>query len=418
MLAKTEPVWRYWLLVIVLAVGMIAAYLMALVSLVAGVIFLTPRVAMPPVSALFFFNLAWSSALIGALITRAFVSVLRPRPAASHTNGFIRASAALLPWSMVVLVFQSVEQSELAWLFLPPLVVIGAVVPVWWLLELARRRIDPLPDSRVWGIPALSLIITIPFTLLASIFGLVLFFIGVAVHLMNRPELMAQLQPLMENLSRAQADPALIEQMTNILFGDPVIIALVISLVAGFVPLLEELLKPLALWLFASDRLTPAQGFLGGVLCGAAFGFWENINALNNAGEGAGGGTVILVARVGSVLLHMTATGMLGWGMASFWQQPRYWLRLAGSYLLAVGLHAGWNLFAILSAVPALPHIPLRLLPVESGAENNLAWLALALLALFNLFLLLFMNAHLRRSAAAVVYDPPPPPAEAENHEP
>ncbi len=423
MQASVEPVWRYWLLIVILAVGGLSAFGAALIALLAGVLFLSGLIDSPPTPVVFFFNLAWTSALLGALVTRALFAVLRPRPVAASATGRLKsASAALLVWAVVLLLFQRVEQSDLAWLFLPPLVVTGAVLPVWWLFELARQRLEPLPQSRAWVLPALSLVVTIPVTLLVSLFGLVLYFIGVGVYLYNRPELTLRLLPLMQSLNEGQLDPALLTRISDMLFTDPVIVALLIGLIAGLTPLVEELLKPLALWLFAGDRLTPAQGFLGGALCGAAFGLWENINALGSAGEG--GGTVILVLRVGSVLLHMTATGILGWGMACFWQKPRQTqagqprqnqagqignaLRLAGSYLLAVGLHAAWNLFAILSAAPALPQLPLRLLPAEYGAQNQLAWLALGLLALINLFLLLFMNARLRPQAADASVSPLP----------
>lgn len=410
MQAVTEPGWRYWLLIVLLTVGGVCAFGAALIALLAGALFLTRLVEMPSNSAVFFFNLAWSSALVGALVTRALFAVMRPRPAVRASGGLKKISAALLLWAVVALLFQSVEQSALAWLLLPPLVVAGSVAPVWGLLELARQRLDPLPDSRAWGIPALSLVVTIPVTLLVSLFGLVVYFIGMALYLNSRPELTLRLNLLMERMNQGQFDPALLSRLSDLLFGDPVVVALLISLIAGLTPLVEELLKPLALWLFAGDRLTPAQGFLGGVLCGAAFGLWENINALSSAGDG--GGTLILVLRVGSVLLHMTTTGMVGWGMASFWQDRRHLVRLAGGYLLAVGLHAAWNLFAILSAAPALPQLPLRL-AVESGSPNRLAWLALALLALFNLFLLSFMNARLRPRAATGAFDSPPPPASA-----
>lgn len=402
MQVKFEPGWRFWLLAVLLGGGAALSLGAALLFLVLGLSMATPLFSLPPGSAGSFLNIAFSSAFVGIVMLVGLFSLLRPpgAMAASPVAGRRRlalAALALLIWLPLVMLFRVVENSALAWLLLPPLVVIGAVIPAWFLIELASRGLDGLPRGRSWQILSVSFALTIPLTLLLSLVMLVFFMVMLGVYLNTQPQLLADLQQFFEQFDPSQMDMQQLEILANQVLSNPVIVALLISLVAGVTPLLEELLKPLALWLYAGDRLTPAQGFVGGALCGAAFGLWENLSAL--AGAGNGSGVLILVARVGSLLLHITATAIFGWGLASFWEQRRYLGRLIGTYLLAVGLHAFWNLFGVLSAVPVTPQLPfLNRLPA-AGETFNPLWLALPGIALFNLLLLLWLNRRLQSTA-------------------
>ncbi len=399
MQTRVEPGWRFWLLVVLFAGGAALSLGVALLFLLLGLATAAPLLALPSGSAVSFLNIAFTSGLVGVVLLAGLGSLLRPPPAAgvsptASQRRLALASLAMILWLPLVGLFQAVETSALAWLFLPPLVVAGAVIPAWWLIEIARRGLDVLPRGRGWQILSTSLALTIPLTLALSLVMLAVFMVALGAYLNTQPHLLAELQSFFEQFDPAEMDLRQLEWLANQVLSNPVIVALLISLVAGVTPLLEELLKPLALWLYAGDRLSPAQGFVGGALCGAAFGLWENLSAL--AGAGGGGGALILVARVGSLLLHITATAILGWGLASFWGQRRYLGRLIGAYLLAVGLHAFWNLFGALSAVPVTPQLPLlNLLPAAEGAFNPLA-LALPVLALLHLLLLMGFNRRLR----------------------
>lgn len=399
MQAEVEPGWRFWLLAVLFGGGAALSLGAALLFLVLGLAIAAPLPGLPPGSAGSFLNIAFTGAFVGMVMLAGLFTLMRPPGVAvvSPLAGQRRlalAGTALLIWLPLVALFRVVENSALAWLLLPPLVVIGAVIPAWFLIELARRGLDVLPRGRNWQILSVSFALTIPLTLMLSLVVVVFFMVALGVYLNTQPQLLADLQQFFEQFDPSQLDLEQLEALANQVLSNPVIVALLISLVAGVTPLLEELLKPLALWLYAGDRLTPAQGFVGGALCGAAFGLWENLSAL--AGAGNGSGVLILVARVGSLLLHITATAIFGWGLASFWGQRRHWGRLAGSYLLAVGLHAFWNLFGVLSAVPVTPRLPLlNRLPAADETFNPL-WLVLPGIALLNLLLLMGLNRHLQ----------------------
>ncbi|HNC09473.1 MAG TPA: PrsW family glutamic-type intramembrane protease, partial [Anaerolineales bacterium] len=51
--------------------------------------------------------------------------------------------------------------------------------------------------------------------------------------------------------------------------------------------------------------------------------------------------------------LHMTSSGLVGWGIASAFKEKR-WGRLAGAYLSAVLIHGVWNACAAGAGISAI----------------------------------------------------------------
>jgi RsiW-degrading membrane proteinase PrsW (M82 family) len=131
---------------------------------------------------------------------------------------------------------------------------------------------------------------------------------------------------------------------------NPVLIATGIGYIAIIVPLIEEMLKPLAVWLFARKIESPAQGFALGVLSGAAFALFESLNA---SADGSMTWAVIVTARTGTSLLHMMTSGLVGWGIASAFGE-RCIGRFFAAYALAVLIHGIWNAAAAGTGIAAI----------------------------------------------------------------
>ena len=125
--------------------------------------------------------------------------------------------------------------------------------------------------------------------------------------------------------------------------SNPLVIATVIGYIALAVPMIEELFKPLAVWIFAKKIESPAQGFAMGLLSGAAFALIESLNA---SGDGTVSWPVIVSIRAGTSLLHMTASGLVGWGIVSAFHEKRL-LRFFAAYFTAVAIHGIWNACAV-----------------------------------------------------------------------
>jgi len=405
--AQPRPVWRSWLLLIVSGIGVATALAGGALMLAGGGIALMGMPA-AELNTLSLFNLAWVTLFVGVLCAPAAVFSfleIRAKPIrGSRRSWFLAASAGMLLWGALVFLFAPVETSPLAWLFLPPLVLLTTVLPLWWYLEIARRGSHPEPLARTWGVVSFSLLITLPLIIVLELVVLILAVVAGGVFLSTQPGFEQQMIVLQQFLSDPNTDPVLLMDFFNGLLQRPEVIFGVLVLVSGVIPLLEELFKPLAVWLYAGDRLTPAQGFLAGTISGACFALWENLTALSASGDGTG--TAILVARVGTGLLHITTAGLVSWGMASFWGDRRRLGRLIGVYILAVILHGLWNASGVISGVAPLLQFPLDAPSGLSQTLTNVGIGVLGTLVLVNLGVLLTMNANLRAARAAETAEP------------
>jgi hypothetical protein len=76
-----------------------------------------------------------------------------------------------------------------------------------------------------------------------------------------------------------------------------------------------------------------------GILSGAAFALIESLNA---SADGTSTWPVIVSVRAGTSLLHMTASGLVGWGIVSAFRERRI-LRFFAAYFTSVTIHGIWN---------------------------------------------------------------------------
>ena len=171
--------------------------------------------------------------------------------------------------------------------------------------------------------------------------------------------------------------------------SNPKVLALAIGYIAVLVPLMEEIVKPIGVWLFARQIPTPAEGFVLGALSGAAYGLVESLGVSNVSGADW---VTLVAARMGTGLLHIGASGLMGWGIVSMVQERRY-LRGLLAYLGAVSLHGVWNGMTILFGFSNV---------LNAAETNHLAHLTvpafgtLVMLALGMFFLILHANRKLQ----------------------
>jgi hypothetical protein len=282
-------------------------------------------------------------------------------------------------------------------LALAPLYVIVVALPIAGYLVVGAGGLSGGSLQRRWGIFDAGLAGTSLVVLVVEIvvFGL----IGVAVVavLSTHPDTMNMLNRLMQRLANGQITP---ENLGPLLrpFLQPWVIYLGVAIIAGLTPLIEELLKPLPLWLFARQGLTPAEGFVGGLLAGAGFALFESMGDL--AGISGQSWAVSAAARAGTDLLHMVNAGLMGWALAVAWGQPgqplragRY-LRLALTYLLVVGIHGLWNSVSIVMVVLPLA-LPAGSPVAISGLVASLSLALLACLYIAMFIIMLWANHHL-----------------------
>lgn len=242
------------------------------------------------------------------------------------------------------------ELTWLNWLILPFLTVLVITSPIWLVFGIATRGIELGPRWRFFSIFSLSLTIAPVLMVVLELIMVVLIIFGGAVYVaIAQPELVSELEAMTLRFNDNMSQEALLSMLAPYL-RNPVLIATGIGYIAIIVPLIEELFKPLAVWLFARKLESPAQGFALGVLSGAAFALFESLNA---SADGSMTWAVIVTARTGTSLLHMMTSGLVGWGIASAFGERRIG-RFFAAYASAVLIHGIWNAAAAGTGIAAI----------------------------------------------------------------
>jgi hypothetical protein len=277
--------------------------------------------------------------------------------------------------------------------------VLTILIPIWWFLELGRARLAGGSAKRHWGIFSFSTYFTLPIILLVEVIIIGFGILFAALWLIQQPEF----APFLSQLgSLSGFDPAEWESLLPDLLpllSRPGVIAALTATATLVVPLIEEMLKPLGIWLLHKRNLTPAEGFTIGMICGAAFALLESLFSISAVTPGDR--LFVITGRLGTGLLHIFTAGLNGWALATTWRDGKF-LRAGVSFTLSVLIHGAWNLFALLLGMYMIGEdFPFIIDPSFLEAS---AWV-LPGIAFFLLLGLIGFNLHLRRTAA-----PPPLP--------
>ena len=121
-------------------------------------------------------------------------------------------------------------------------------------------------------------------------------------------------------------------------------------------PIVEEFAKPLVMFQNQTIRREIDEledGIVYGAACGLGFGATENVmygltEGLAAAGF-AGMAFLIVIRTVSSILLHLVTTSYTGHGIARYMVNGEPFTVVLKYYLIAVVVHATWNLAAVYS---------------------------------------------------------------------
>lgn len=301
-------------------------------------------------------GLAWVSLLVAFLaVPSLYLSIQRLRGRDSRLprlNGFRLASLMLLLWPLALAAGTFLTGSAAAWLLLPPLQLLAFGLPIWWLVELARRNLPHGSPQRSWGLLNGSMFLTTPLVIFLELIVLGMLFGAFVAWLSTQPALIRELEALSTDLLNAADNPEEIIAMARPYLQNPLTVLTALAILGGLMPMLEELFKPLVMWALLRRRITPAEGFVAGAVCGAAFALLESL--LNLSAPAQDGWALLAVGRSGTALLHITTTALIGWALASAWSERLAWHQLVLTYLFSVALHGLWNVLSVMSGFTAI----------------------------------------------------------------
>jgi len=275
----------------------------------------------------------------------------REVPKMPRVRSVLRPALLLLVFPLIVLLGHLVSQTSIAWLLLPPLHLLAVGLPILGLVYISRRGLPAESPQRTWGVFASGTALAPALILVAEIAALIAMLVLIATTISAQPDLANEVERLARRLSQVR-DPDVFLQMLSPYILNPTVIFSVLSFGAVIVPIIEELLKPIGVWLLIGSPLTPVQGFSVGVLSGAGYALFENL-ALGSSGEAW---AAVVLTRIGTGVIHIFTAGLMGWAMARAWSEGRY-IRLGLAYTAAVLIHGLWNALSLLSAFSALPQI-------------------------------------------------------------
>ena len=346
-----------------------------------------------------FLAFAFEAILLFAAAFFAFQRTLQ-KPAADRT-AFLPLSPALIVIAVLVAAGAILLGSQIgalervSWLILPLLTIPAIVLPLGVLLALAARGLPLGARWQTWSVLGLSMSLA-PFLLLIleALVAIVLL-IGVVAYIMTQPELVQELQAISRQVMILGPQSEAARDLLSPFLTRPGVIVTALLYIAILVPAIEEVLKPLGVWLFAGKLESAAQGFTLGALSGAGYGLIETIGI---SAQGPGDWAGLLFSRIGTGLLHITTSALVGAAIVAAWRERRY-LRLLGVYLFAVLLHGLWNAFAMLFSFSEL---------AESLAQSG--WLqairpmlitAIGILAVALFVILILANRDIRKTISA-----------------
>lgn len=354
--------------------------------------------------------IAVSSGFLGlVLLAAAIIALLKimGREAAEQT---VRLPFAM--WHIPAALFIAVisigigglltSQSYFSVAFLPILTLSGVLAPLWIIITLGTRQMELGPRWRAWGIFGLGLTLgPMLMMFLEAAVGIAIL-IGVIIYFAAQPELANKMIQFSAQL-QATSNP---EEMLDLLAPyllKPAAISLVLTYTSLAIPMIEELFKPIGVWLFARQLKTPMTGFAMGILSGAAYALVENLGMTAQAGTDW---SAIVTARAGAGLLHVVNTGLMGWAIASLVNEKKI-TRFLLTYIAAVTFHGLWNTAGVGLAIYSVAQ--------ELGKSKAYPWaaalsiVALATLTVLFLIILIVSNRKLSASYAAESAAPAPP---------
>ncbi len=254
-------------------------------------------------------------------------------------------TALLCLWIVSALLAQVLSQQTI-WAWLTPVFYLAAIAtPAYFFVRVATGGLHPGSPRRIWGILATAMAAGTGLALLLEAGFMILGILAAGIYLGLHPVQLAIVQQFARHFASASGREDALAVLRPWL-DQPVVLLLALLIVSGVTPVIEETTKAVAVWA-VFDRLDgPAQGFVAGALSGAGFALVESLLASATPDSHW---AVTLVVRGGSTMMHIMATSLTGWGIASFRAGHRAGPGL-GAYGLAIVLHSLWNASVVIVA--------------------------------------------------------------------
>ncbi len=223
--------------------------------------------------------------------------------------------------------------------------VLGVLLPGIALLAFVSQRLAGADRPATWRQTAAQVSATLTVSLWWSMFWELLAVVGLVMLVGIVIGLSADGMRALEEMREQFSDPAFIA--SGEILRRPGVIAVLLVLMAGAVPVIEEVGKVLAVGALAlARRPSRAQALMWGITCGVTFSIYEAAFA----NPFPMGSAALVILRAGAMLIHAGTATLTAWGLWE-WLAQRRPGRFALGLALAMGLHSAWNVLAVAAGV-------------------------------------------------------------------
>jgi hypothetical protein len=262
----------------------------------------------------------------------------------------LRPTLLIFAFPLVLLLgYWVIDFPALSWLVIPSLHVVAIGLPVLWVLYLGVRDLPLGSPQRKWGVFGSGLALGPMVIIIFEGLALVAFAILAGILIAGQADLLQELNDLAEWMRNVEPTPEMLLDRIGPYLTRPGVISAVLVFGALIVPLIEEALKPIGVWLLAGRTLGPAAGFAAGALSGAGYALFESLAITTGIGDWV----MLVVVRIGTAMIHILTAGLVGWALVLAWERGRY-LNLGLTFLFAVAIHGLWNGLTLLNSFALL----------------------------------------------------------------
>ena len=386
MQTRNKSPWRSILLLLLSGIASIISLSTGFVMFFSGLFEISGQDEFTAASTL---TLAGGLIILGIILLPAvyysFMHILE-KPAKPIPLNRIPTSLLIAVWVISATMAITLEKTTPSPFILIPFNLATVILPVWILLRIGLRGLNAGSPERLWGtftvgVTIVPLIIGILETILLLVAG-----ITALIGILLNPESLRTIENLSTRLIYT-SDPDTILKILSPYLANPSLIVLGLIFISIFVPIIEETIKPLGVWLDPKRILSPRQGFAVGIICGAAYALVESLGVTPGIPASS---NMLGVVRAGTDLLHVVTSGLMGWALVYAWKERKF-LQLGLTFLLVVTIHGLWNAFALASASElalnsvSQPSLLLKSLP-------TLSITGLTIITVMNLYLLYYSN--------------------------
>ena len=315
---------------------------------------------------------------------------------ANHPSLFRAANFALILWAALLAAGAILNRNHPYTPWLAPITILCVLIPAWWLVEFARRKLNRPAPLYEWKTLTVGLTLAPITIMIIETLMVTLVIVVVLILLGFQTDILSNLTNLTANLDLSNSSMDQLDQLFYDLAKNPIVASALYLAIGLLAPFTEELFKPLAVWLSWKRPMKAREGYILGLISGGAFTLIESSSLVSqiNANDWLSG----VVLRSSTGLLHIGLSGLVGYGIAKARSDKR-WGTMLLTLLGATGLHGLWNSMALLNGFSTTVLPMTESMAVTAGGVISLVTMVLVFAAV--LFITIKLNKKLRLEQAA-----------------